>query len=183
MQAYRSLSLSRRAAGAEHTVHRPKRNTAETEHSTSARRRPTRHDAMLPYATAAEAEAALGRALTWAEAAWLRYSAAMPDRYLHWPNIAITLVVYTLAPLPLALLDLGAPAVAAPYKLQPKVQHPPATFFRCYMDAVRVSLLLIGPYQLISYPAAQVSYFIYFLQCKLIYYYNYIFTSLINLKN
>lgn len=113
---------------------------------------------MLPYATAGEAEAALGRALTWAEAAWLRYSASVPDRYLHWPNIAITLVVYTLAPLPLALFDLAAPAAAAPYKLQPKVQHPPATFFRCYMDAVRVSLLIIGPYQLISYPAAKVYY-------------------------
>ncbi|KAF7043656.1 hypothetical protein CFC21_052980 [Triticum aestivum] len=111
---------------------------------------------MLPYATAGEAEAALGRALTWAEAAWLRYSASVPDRYLHWPNIAITLVVYTLAPLPLALFDLAAPAAAAPYKLQPKVQHPPATFFRCYMDAVRVSLLIIGPYQLISYPAAKI---------------------------
>jgi hypothetical protein len=113
---------------------------------------------MLPYSTAGEAEAALGRALTWAEAAWLRYSASVPDCYLHWPNIAITLVVYTLAPLPLVLLDLAAPEIAAPYKLQPKVQHPPAAFFRCYMDAVRVSLLTIGPYQLISYPAAKVYY-------------------------
>ncbi|MCP6508343.1 hypothetical protein NL478_26620, partial [Klebsiella pneumoniae] len=96
--------------------------------------------------------AALGRTLTWAEAAWLRYSASVPDRYLHWHNIAVTFVVYTLAPLPLALLELCARGTAKSYKLQPRVWHPPATFLRCYLDAVRVSILLIVPYQLVSYP-------------------------------
>ena len=61
---------------------------------------------MIPYATAAEAEAALGRAMTWAEAAWFRYSAATPDYCLYCHNVVILLVVYTLAPLPLALLEL-----------------------------------------------------------------------------
>uniref|UniRef100_A0ACD5X405 Uncharacterized protein n=1 Tax=Avena sativa TaxID=4498 RepID=A0ACD5X405_AVESA len=106
---------------------------------------------MLSYATTAEAEAALGRALTWAEAAWLRYSASMPDSYLHLHGAAITLAVYTLAPLPLALLDLRAPEAASPYKLQPRAKHSPVAFLRCYVYSVRVSLLLLLPYMLVSY--------------------------------
>uniref|UniRef100_A0A453J476 Uncharacterized protein n=1 Tax=Aegilops tauschii subsp. strangulata TaxID=200361 RepID=A0A453J476_AEGTS len=52
---------------------------------------------------------ALGRAMTRAEAAWLRYSASMPDHLLYCHNVAILLLLYTLAPLPLALLELRAP--------------------------------------------------------------------------
>ncbi|VAI68345.1 unnamed protein product [Triticum turgidum subsp. durum] len=74
---------------------------------------------MLPYATAGEAEAALGRAMTWAEAACFRYSVATPDYYLYCHHIVIFLVVYTLALLPLAVLQLRAPAILLPYKLQP----------------------------------------------------------------
>ncbi|KAM3206185.1 hypothetical protein ACQJBY_061706 [Aegilops geniculata] len=76
---------------------------------------------MLPYATAGEAEGALGRAMTWAEAAWFRYSVATPDYYLYCHHIVIFLVVYTLAPLPLAVLQLRAPAILLPYKLQPRM--------------------------------------------------------------
>ncbi|XP_044978775.1 very-long-chain aldehyde decarbonylase GL1-10-like [Hordeum vulgare subsp. vulgare] len=105
---------------------------------------------MLPYATGAEAEEALGRTLTYAEAAWLRYSASVPDRWLHLHSVAMTMVVYTLAPLPLALLELRTPAAAAPYKLQPRARHSLAVFLRCYVESVRV-LLLLGPCLLVSY--------------------------------
>jgi 4,4-dimethyl-9beta,19-cyclopropylsterol-4alpha-methyl oxidase len=44
--------------------------------------------------------------MTGAEAAWFSYSASMSDHLLYCHNVAILLVVYTLAPLPLALLDL-----------------------------------------------------------------------------
>uniref|UniRef100_A0ACD5WPE3 Uncharacterized protein n=1 Tax=Avena sativa TaxID=4498 RepID=A0ACD5WPE3_AVESA len=110
---------------------------------------------MLPYATSGEAEAALGRAMTWAEAAWFRYSAATPDYCLYYHHIVIFLAVYTLAPVPLALLELGAPAISLPYKLQPKVRLSPAAFLRCYLDTVRVFLLTMGPVQLLSYPAVK----------------------------
>ncbi|KAM3206174.1 hypothetical protein ACQJBY_061706 [Aegilops geniculata] len=110
---------------------------------------------MLPYATAGEAEGALGRAMTWAEAAWFRYSVATPDYYLYCHHIVIFLVVYTLAPLPLAVLQLRAPAILLPYKLQPRVRLKPAAFLRCYVRTVRVFLLAMGPVQLLSYPAVK----------------------------
>ncbi|XP_062217092.1 very-long-chain aldehyde decarbonylase GL1-10-like [Phragmites australis] len=111
---------------------------------------------MLPYTTVADAEAALGRAMTWSEAAWFRYSAATPDYCLYCHNVVILLVVYTLAPLPLALFELCAPAkLTAPYKLQPRVRLSPAAFLRCYRDTARVLLLTVGALQLVSYPVVK----------------------------
>ncbi|XP_052150160.1 very-long-chain aldehyde decarbonylase GL1-10-like isoform X4 [Oryza glaberrima] len=109
---------------------------------------------MLPYATAAEAEAAVGRGLTWAEAAWFRYSASIPDYCLYCHNVPILLLVYTLAPLPLALLELRR-HLPLPHKLQPGVRHPPAAFLRCYAATARVLLLAVGPVQLASFPAVR----------------------------
>uniref|UniRef100_A0A0E0CTT7 aldehyde oxygenase (deformylating) n=1 Tax=Oryza meridionalis TaxID=40149 RepID=A0A0E0CTT7_9ORYZ len=112
---------------------------------------------MLPYATAAEAEAAVGRGMTWAEAAWFRYSASIPDYCLYCHNVPILLLVYTLAPLPLALLELRRRRrhLPLPHKLQPGVRHPPAAFLRCYAATARVLLLAVGPVQLASYPAVR----------------------------
>ena len=113
---------------------------------------------MIPYATAAETEAALGRAMTWAEAAWFRYSAATPDYCLYCHNVVILLVVYTLAPLPLALLELRAPPkLTSPYKVQPRVRLTAAEFLRCYKDTARVLVLLtIGPLLYLPYPVVKV---------------------------
>nr|CAB3495591.1 unnamed protein product [Digitaria exilis] len=109
---------------------------------------------MIPYTTAAEAEAALGRAMTWPEAAWFRYSAAMPDYCLYYHTVFILLVVYTLAPLPLALLELWAPAkkLTLRYKVQPRVHRTPADFIRCYKDTVRMLVPTAGALHLVSYP-------------------------------
>ncbi|KAK3148623.1 hypothetical protein QOZ80_3BG0297320 [Eleusine coracana subsp. coracana] len=94
--------------------------------------------------------------MTRAEAAWFRYSAGTPDYCLYCHNIVFLLVVYTLAPLPLALLELRAPAtLTSPYKLQPRVRLSPAAFFRCYKDTARVLLLTVGALQLVSYPAVK----------------------------
>ncbi|XP_065040073.1 very-long-chain aldehyde decarbonylase GL1-10-like isoform X2 [Musa acuminata AAA Group] len=76
---------------------------------------------MLPYATLEDAEAALGRSLTAVEALWLRYSARMPDYLLYCHNILFLLVIFSLAPLPLTLIELCLPAAVSPYKLQPKL--------------------------------------------------------------
>ncbi|EAY79403.1 hypothetical protein OsI_34531 [Oryza sativa Indica Group] len=110
---------------------------------------------MLPYATAAEAEAALGRAMTAAESLWFRYSAGIPDYVLFWHNILFLFVVFTLAPLPVALLELRAPAAVGPFKLQPKVRLSREEFFRCYRDVMRLFFLVIGPLQLVSYPTVK----------------------------
>ncbi|CAO2203614.1 unnamed protein product [Urochloa humidicola] len=108
---------------------------------------------MIPYASAAEAEAALGRAMTWAEAAWYKYSVAMPDSWLHCHTTVILFVIYTITPLPLLILEQFAPSVILPYKLQPGVQVPLADSLRCYIEAACVFPIAVG-FQLVSYPAA-----------------------------
>lgn len=111
----------------------------------------------MPYETIAAAEAALGRNLTVAEALWFRYSAQMPDNFLYYHNYIFLLIIFTLVPLPLVFLELRLPSAVVPYKLQPKVQLPPASFFKCYKDVMRVFLLVVGPMQLFSYPSIKVS--------------------------
>nr|XP_010918621.1 very-long-chain aldehyde decarbonylase GL1-10 [Elaeis guineensis] len=108
---------------------------------------------MLPYETIAAAEAAMGRNLTASEALWFRYSARMPDYLLYCHNILFLFVIFTLAPLPLALLEVRLPSFLVPYKLQPKVHLPTSSFFQCYKDVMRVFLLVVGPLQLFSYPS------------------------------
>ncbi|NP_001136959.1 Very-long-chain aldehyde decarbonylase GL1-10-like [Zea mays] len=107
---------------------------------------------MIPYATAAEAEGALGRTMTWAETAWYEYSAVMPDSWLHCHTTFILFVIYSIAPLPLLLLEQFAPSVVLPYKLQPRVRLPPAASLSCYMDAACIFPLAVG-LQFVSYPA------------------------------
>jgi hypothetical protein len=111
---------------------------------------------MLPWATAAEVEAALGRAMTAPEALWFRFTATTPDYYLYCLNILFLLVVFTLAPLPVALLELRAPRAVQPYKLQPRVRLSRSEFLKCYGDVMRIFFLVIGPLQLVSYPAVKV---------------------------
>ncbi|RLM98074.1 uncharacterized protein C2845_PM06G29500 [Panicum miliaceum] len=72
---------------------------------------------MMPYGTAAEAEAALGRSLTWAEAWWFWYSARMPDFWLMWHIALVYFVMYAIVSLPLLLLQQLAPAFALKYKV------------------------------------------------------------------
>ena len=122
---------------------------------------------MLPYSTAGEAEAALGPAMTGAEAFWFSYSASVPDHLLYCHNVAILLLVYTFAPLPLALLELcaraapeGAAAVLLQpsYKLQPRARLSPAEFLRCYLDTARVLLITGGMLSIVSFPVFKVSF-------------------------
>ncbi|TVU25234.1 hypothetical protein EJB05_27723, partial [Eragrostis curvula] len=100
---------------------------------------------MILYATTADAEAAL---VTWAEATWFRYSAAMPDHWLSFHNTLILLVIHTLIPLPLLLFEYLAPAVAQRYKVQPQVRLSLTTFIRCYRDSAHDSLPIMGHWAL-----------------------------------
>ncbi|KAL6641125.1 hypothetical protein ACP70R_019306 [Stipagrostis hirtigluma subsp. patula] len=112
---------------------------------------------MIPYATVAAAEAAMGRALTWAEVAWFRHSAATPDYCLYFQTFVNLLLAYSLAPVPVALIELCLPAkLTSPYKLQPRVRLPPAAFLRCFLDTARVLVLVtIGPLLFAPYPAVK----------------------------
>ncbi|XP_066335930.1 very-long-chain aldehyde decarbonylase GL1-10-like [Miscanthus floridulus] len=112
---------------------------------------------MISYGTTEAAEDALGRAMTAAEAAWFRHSGSMPDYCLYMESLVILLAAYSLTPLPLALLELCAPAkFTMPYKLQPKVWLSPAAFLRCYADTARILVLLtIGPLLYLPYPVVK----------------------------
>ena len=113
---------------------------------------------VIPFATVEAAEAALGRSMTWAEAAWFWYSASTPDYCLCFQNFVILFASYTLTSLPLALLELCAPAkLTTPYKLQARVRLSPVAFLRCYTDTAGVLLLVtFGPLLLIPYPVVKV---------------------------
>ncbi|KAG6518152.1 hypothetical protein ZIOFF_021554 [Zingiber officinale] len=103
-----------------------------------------------------EVEATLGRSLTFAEDIWFRYTARMPDYLLFYHNIIFLFIIFSLAPLPLTLIELGFPASVSSFKIQPKIRLPPTSFFQCYKDVMRVFLLIVGPLQLSSYPHHQV---------------------------
>ncbi|CAL4988285.1 unnamed protein product [Urochloa decumbens] len=114
---------------------------------------------MIPFTTVEAAETSLGRAMTWAEALWFRYSRSTPDYWLCFQSFLILFATYTLAPLPLTLLELCAPSkMTPPYKLQSKVRLSPVAFLRCYKDTAIVLLLLtFGPLQFVAYAALKVS--------------------------
>lgn len=96
-----------------------------------------------------EAEAVLGRTMTWVEAAWFRYSAAMPDSWLLCHNILGAAIAFLVVPLPLLLLEQLAPAIALRYKLQPQVPSPSPTAQLCNIrHSGRKALLAYAPHQL-----------------------------------
>jgi len=107
------------------------------------------------YGTAAEAEAALGRSMTWVEALWFRYSAAMPELLLMWHVALVYLVAYALVPLPGMIIQQLAPGYALRHKLQPEVPQPsPVSAYLTYIwDSKGVTLSALGPFPLI-YSAA-----------------------------
>jgi hypothetical protein len=120
---------------------------------------------MMPYGTAAEAEAALGRSMTWAEALWFRYSAAMPDLWLMWHIALVYLVVDALAPLPAMILQQLAPGYALRHKLQPRVAQPSlvSTYLRYIRESYRVTLAILGPFPLVYTLAFKVSLHVVYL--------------------
>ncbi|KAM0945484.1 putative 4-alpha-methylsterol monooxygenase [Dioscorea sansibarensis] len=111
---------------------------------------------MLPFRSPAEAEVALGRTLTAGEWLWFCYSAGMHDFWLYAHNIVFLLIVYTIAPLPVAILELRWPKSIGKYKLQPKVRMPPSAVIRCYKNVVKTFVLAVGPLQALSFPTIKV---------------------------
>ncbi|KAG6492620.1 hypothetical protein ZIOFF_047585 [Zingiber officinale] len=98
----------------------------------------------------------MGRSLTFSQDIWFRYTARMLDYLLFYLNIIFLFVIFSLAPLLLALIELGFPASVSSFKIQPKIHLPPTSFFQCYKDIMRVFLLVVGPLQLSSYPTIKV---------------------------
>ncbi|XP_057822739.2 very-long-chain aldehyde decarbonylase GL1-10 [Cryptomeria japonica] len=107
---------------------------------------------MLPYETIEQAEDALGRDLSYWENLWFRYSAKMPDSWLYFHNILFLLIIFSMMPLPLAILDLVKAKGLQKYKIQPKIYMPKSEVLHCYKSVMYVFFAVVGPLQLSSYP-------------------------------
>ncbi|XP_028231872.1 methylsterol monooxygenase 1-1-like [Glycine soja] len=112
---------------------------------------------MLPYASIPEAAAALGRNLTFAETLWFNYSAAKSNYFLYCHNILFLFLflVFSLVPLPLVFLEFKRFSFVSSHKIQPKVHLSLTETFKCYKDIMHMFFLVVGPFQLISYPSIQ----------------------------
>lgn len=115
------------------------------------RRRP-----MLPYKTLQEAEAFLGRNLTFPETVWLNYSANKSDYFLYCHNILFLFLIFSVVPLPLVFMELSRSSGLDKFKIQPKVRLSSADIFRCYKDVMSMFFFVVGPLQLVSYPSIKV---------------------------
>ncbi|TXG62699.1 hypothetical protein EZV62_009693 [Acer yangbiense] len=107
---------------------------------------------MLPYLDMQEAEAALGRELSFAEKLWFNYSAKKHDYFLHFHNFIFLLFFYSLIPLPYLLAELIRSKNIHKYKIQPKVKRSFSDMFNCYKNVMQVFLLVAGPLQIIACP-------------------------------
>ncbi|KAJ0112356.1 hypothetical protein Patl1_00266 [Pistacia atlantica] len=107
---------------------------------------------MLPYLNLQDAEAGLGRELSFAEKIWFNYSANKHDFVLHSHNIIFLCFFYSLVPLPYMLVELSRSKKIMKYKVQPKVQRSFWDMFKCYKDVMKSFLIVVGPLQLLSYP-------------------------------
>uniref|UniRef100_A0A7C9DNQ1 4-alpha-methylsterol monooxygenase n=1 Tax=Opuntia streptacantha TaxID=393608 RepID=A0A7C9DNQ1_OPUST len=110
---------------------------------------------MLPYKTVAEAEVALNRTLTFAETLWLNYSADKSDYLLYCHNILFLFMIFSLAPLPLVLIELIRSYNFEKYKIQPKVKLSFSEMMACYKTVMKMFFFVVGPLQLVSYPSVK----------------------------
>lgn len=108
---------------------------------------------MLPYHALQEAEAAVGRTLTFAETIWFNYTHDKSDYFLFCHNILFLFLIFSLVPLPLVFLELKRSRDIDKYKIQPKVRLSPRDMFNCYKDVMRMFILIVGPLQLVSFPS------------------------------
>lgn len=110
---------------------------------------------MLPYATIEDAAVALGRNLTFAETLWYKYSVNKSDYYLYCHNILFLFLVFSVAPLPVVVIEFLRSDSFDKYKIQPKVRLSFSEMFRCYKDVMRMFFFVVGPLQLVSFPSVQ----------------------------
>ncbi|PKI49493.1 hypothetical protein CRG98_030110 [Punica granatum] len=113
---------------------------------------------MLPYGTIKDAEAALGRNLTFAESLWFHYSADKSDYFLYCHNILFLFLAFSLVPIPFICMELRRSDTFDRYKIQPKVRLTLSEVVKCYKDVLRMFFLVVGPLQLVSYPSIKWAY-------------------------
>ncbi|KAI9085505.1 hypothetical protein K1719_032572 [Acacia pycnantha] len=76
---------------------------------------------MLPYYSLPEAQAALGRNLTFAETLWFNYFATKSDYFLYCHNILFLFLIFSIFPFPMIFLEVKRFGGLDKYKIQPKM--------------------------------------------------------------
>ncbi|CAN1748012.1 Methylsterol monooxygenase 1-1 [Linum perenne] len=104
---------------------------------------------MLPYDSVEQATAHLGRNLTYAETLWFNYSSQKSDYFLYNHVIICVFLVYSLASLPIVLIQQFASFDK--YKIQPNVHLSAAEIFKCYKHGALTFLFVLLPVELASY--------------------------------
>ncbi|CAM9001553.1 unnamed protein product [Rhodiola kirilowii] len=108
---------------------------------------------MLPYTTLHEAEQALGRTLTHAETFWFNYTANKPDFLVYCHTIVLVFLIFSIAPLPFAAIELTRFEYLDKFKIQPKVKLSPRELWKCYKDVMLLFVYVVGPLQILTYPS------------------------------
>nr|XP_043613438.1 methylsterol monooxygenase 1-1-like [Erigeron canadensis] len=110
---------------------------------------------MLPYTSIHDAETSLNRSLTTLETYWFNYTSTKSDYFLYCHNILFLFLVFTLVPLFYIFTELFFSKYIIAYKIQPKVKFSFVDNFNCYVDVMRMFVLVVGPLQLVSYPSVK----------------------------
>ncbi|XVF73409.1 hypothetical protein PTKIN_Ptkin12aG0199400 [Pterospermum kingtungense] len=110
---------------------------------------------MLPYQKLEEAETDLGRNLTMAEKLWYNYSAEKSDFLLYNHNIIFMILVFSLAPLPCAFMELSQSKKTAKFKIQPNVKASFSDMFKCYKHVLKMLVFVSSPLLFLSFPAVK----------------------------
>ncbi|KAL3700354.1 hypothetical protein R1sor_018376 [Riccia sorocarpa] len=107
---------------------------------------------MIEYGSVAQAEAALGRALSRWELKWFEWTADVSDFNLYMMNFVFLLIIYTIAPLPSYILDVYKVSSFEKYRLQPGVHNTKASAIQCYLDTMKLFIFLVFPLNIVSWP-------------------------------
>ncbi|XP_021280155.1 methylsterol monooxygenase 1-1-like [Herrania umbratica] len=110
---------------------------------------------MLPYQTLDEAALVLERNLTLAEKLWYNYSADKSDFLLYSHNIFFLCLVFSLAPLPYAFIELSKSEDMAKFKVQTKINRSFSDMFKCYKAVMKKFIVVVGPLQIVSFPTVK----------------------------
>ncbi|OMP00595.1 Fatty acid hydroxylase [Corchorus olitorius] len=111
---------------------------------------------MLPYQTLEEAASALGRNLTLPEKLWFNYSANKSDLLLFSHNTIFLCLVFSLAPLPYAFIELSQSEYMTKFKVQTKIKTSFSDMFKCYKDVMKTFIFFVAPLQILSFPTVKV---------------------------
>ncbi|XP_016704428.1 methylsterol monooxygenase 1-2-like [Gossypium hirsutum] len=110
---------------------------------------------MLSYDNLEGVELALKRSLTVAKRLWFSYLAHKSDYILYTHNCLFVFLVFSLVPLPWALVELYWFYAVDRFKLQPRVKRSFPELFKCYKDVLHQFIFVVAPLIIVSFPVLE----------------------------